>query len=71
LLRDRVERCGFRIFTERQVFSVCHDAHDLDWQAGVVLEVAADGVVGAEEAPGELPIHNGNGRGLRSVTVVC
>ena len=35
--------------------------------AGAVLEVAADGVLGVEEAPGELLIHNGNRRRLRSV----
>ncbi len=65
LLRDREERRGFRIFTERKVFSIRHDAHDLDRHTGAVLEIASDGVLGVEESPGELLIHNGNSRGLR------
>ena len=57
-LRDREELCCFLIFTERYVFSILHDAHDPDRLAGGVLEIAADRVVGVEEAPSELPIHN-------------
>jgi hypothetical protein len=30
----------------------------------VDLEIATDGIVGVEEAPGELLIHNGDGRRL-------
>jgi hypothetical protein len=44
-----------RIFAERQVFPISHDAHDLDRQAGV------------EELLGELLIHDGNSLRLRGV----
>ncbi len=67
LLRDWEERYLLRIFSQRKVLSICHDAHDLDRLAGAVLEIAADGVVGVEEVPGEQLIHNSNSRGLRSV----
>ena len=72
LLRDREERGRFLIFSKREILSVGHDAHDLDGLAGAVLEIAAHGVAGVgivqmEEASREFPIHNCNGRGLRSV----
>ena len=71
-LRDREERRGFRIFTERKVFSISDDAHDLDRHAGAVLEVAADGVGDVSVSEWKrrrtnLLIHNGNRRRLRGV----
>ena len=48
-------------------FPSAHHADDLDRLARAVLEIAADGVLGMEEAPGKFPIHNRNGRGLGGV----
>ena len=65
--RDWEEGRRSRIFGERQVFSVGYDADDLYRQAEGGLEIAAHGVVGVEEAAGELAIHDGNGWRIRSV----
>src|SRR5260370_1141039 len=56
-----------RIFSERKLFSVCHDAYDLDRHTVAVFKIASNSVLRVKEPPGELLIHNGNRWGLCSV----
>ena len=58
---------SLRIFAGYEMFAITHDAHDLNGMAGLVLEIAADGVFGVEHAPGEFLIHDGNGRSGKQV----
>jgi len=43
------------------MFSVAHDADDLDGDAVAVFEVAPHGLLGVEEAAGEFLVDDGDG----------
>ena len=66
-LGNRKDRGRLRIFTERELFAIRHHAHNLNRGAGKVFEVSSHGIGGVKQAAGELPIHDGYGRGFGGV----
>ena len=66
-LRDWKEYRRFRIFAEREVLPIRHEAHDLDLRTGPVLKITPHGLLRMEKPPREFPIHNRHSRALGSV----